>query len=373
MTQTTVDTWQAPAETESRAERATIGSILLDPEQFDLIAHLLTEQSFADHYCGVAWQAIRELRNKERPLDTLTVADQMAAIVRDDSGIAIWLLEVFDTVPHGMHAPEYAAMVREAWKRRQIATIGRDAIRRARDPHYDADDTLAGLEAAIRGVSADAGNAPESHIGSTILETLDAIGSSNRKRTPTGFDGLDGLIGGVRPGQFIVIGARPGMGKSAFALNVCDNIASAATAVGYVTLEMSQQELQERLLARRARVSLSDLECPGEAVRHALAEEANRIQHLPLILNESSRGLEEVVASIRTMKRKFGVEVVVVDYLGLVRPPDARAPREQQVAAISRRFKEIANEQQIAVVACCQLSRALEARMVKVPQLSDLR
>lgn len=358
---------------DGRPERALIGSLMLNREQWPLVAAMLSPESFREPECGLAWQSIRELVDAGEPVDTLTVADKMAAIRGDDSGLGIWCLEVLETVPHGAHAPEYARMVHDSWMRRQIANLVAAAIRGVKDPHEQVADTLAELEGAIRELSEGASLAPAQPIGETILATLDEIGVGTRKRTPTGFAGLDGLIGGFRPGQLVVIGARPGMGKSALALNLCDNIATAGTPCGYITLEMSRQELQERLLARRARVRIEAMECPSPATKHALAEAAQKIHRLPLILDQSSRALEAVVSSIRWMRRRHGVEMVVVDYIGLVRPPDVRAPREQQIAVITRRLKELAVEQQIAVLACAQLNRGLESRLSKVPQLSDLR
>lgn len=358
---------------DGRPERALIGSLMLDPDQFPLVATMLTRKSFREPECGDAWQAIRELWDAQAHIDSLTVADKLAAIRGDDAGLTVWCLEVMETVPHGLHAPEYARMVRDAWTRRQVANLAAAAIQAVKDPHEPVVDTLATLEGSVRELSVGASLARAQPIGETILATLDAIGTGTRKRTPTGFDGLDGLLGGFRPGQLIVIGARPAMGKSAFALNLVDNIATAGIPTGFCTLEMSLQELQERLLARMARMSISELEFPTPAVQHALAEAAQQIHRLPLILDESSSGLEDIVSSIRTMRRKHAVEVVVVDYLGLVRPSETRAPREQQVAAITRRLKEIAKEQQIAIVACAQLNRGPESRVDKVPQLSDLR
>lgn len=278
-----------------------------------------------------------------------------------------------EVVPHVAHSREYAAIVRDSWQRRQVANLAADAIRGAKDPHLPVSDTLAELEGAIRELSEGASVTPAQPIGETILATLDAIGSGTRKRTRTGFEGIDNLIGGFRPGQLIVVGARPGMGKSAFGLNVCDNIATAGTATGFITLEMSLQELQERLLARRARVSVAEMECPTPSIQHALAEAAQQIHHLPLILDESSRGLEDVVSSIRTMRRKHGVEVVCLDYLGLIRPTDTRVNREQQISTITRRLKEVAKEQKIAILLCTQLNRQTEGRDVKIPRLSDIR
>ncbi len=230
----------------------------------------------------------------------------------------MWAHNLAETLYHGMNGEFYARDLRQTYKRRQLVFATAAAHKRAYDPLSDIDDTLAGLETTVKELSAGVGIAPVRPIGMTILDTLDQIGSGTRKRTPTGFHGLDGLLGGLRPGQLIVVGARPAMGKTAWALNVVDNMASAGAPCGFISLEMSTQELSERLLARRARVALHELEVPSDAVKFALAEEANRLQTLPLVFDESSHELEEVVSSIREMRRTHGIEVVVVDYLGLI-------------------------------------------------------
>lgn len=356
-------------------ERAVVCSIIADPHMVDAVRRIIGPQHFRSAPLADLFTMAVDAADRGVPLDLLQAGREVAKRQgsADIEAAAVWAHSVSETLYHGSFAAEYAQQVREAFQRRELARLGSEAIRLSRDPHADVSDSLADVQKTAAELSAGVGPAPARPISESIISTLDQIGSGTRQRTPTGFTGLDGMIGGVRPGQLVVIGARPAMGKSAFALNILDNVASTGTPCGLVSLEMSTQELSERLLARRARVGLHELEFPTPATKHALAEAAAVIERLPLILDESSRGLEDVVSSIRTMRRKHKTEVVAIDYLQLVRPPDARAPREQQVAAISRRLKEIAVEQQIGVVALCQLNRMVEGRDVKTPRLSDIR
>jgi replicative DNA helicase len=193
----------------------------------------------------------------------------------------------------------------------------------------------------------------------------------------TGYHGLDDLTGGMRPGQLIIVAARPGLGKSCFSLCVAENcMANHDSRVLIVSLEMSRLEVAERLLAARGHIPLHHLtnNQMSRSERQTLVETSSAVGEMKLVIDDSSeRTVTEIAALCRRMKRRGGLDLVIVDYLTLVRADNERDQREEQVAKIARRMKTLARELNAPVVALAQLNREVAKAADNRPQLHHLR
>lgn len=359
----------------ARQEMAAVGSCMLDAHLLDSVLAVASRDRFQNPWCRHALQALEERQAAGLDVDTMAIAQRIVELdgLADFNRVSEWVIEAFECVPHGMHAVEYAEAVVEAWKRRQMSQAGIDLQRLARDPSIEADESIGRHADQIARLSDGVAVRLQVGIRDTIGETLEAVVSGDERVIPTGYPEIDQTLGGLRPGHLATLAARPAMGKTAFALCLAARIAKAGTPVGFVTHEMSVRELEKRLLVQFSRVPAARMRNANAADRFAMAEAASELSALPIFWDERSSNLDQVIASLRRMKRAHGCEIAFIDYLQLIAPMDTRQIREQQVSSITRKLKTTARELGICIVALSQLSRALELRTVKIPQLSDLR
>lgn len=354
-----------------------IACCLLDSTQFDNVSSIVTADTFGDPTCSAAFCVLREFRDAGKPADAVLLASPLAERVgTSEELISQWLLTVLDRVPHTYHAADYARQVLEVSQRRESVYAAMRLAEQAANRSIEVSQAIATAESALREIAETGQGDGPIAMDTVLLQALDQLSEGQTIRWETGFSGFDNMTGGFRPGQLIVVGARPAMGKTALALTLAQNLAEAGSGVLFVSLEMSRQELAERLLSRTSMVSLSELRS-GAALKDKTREEVLKsaaiLEKLPMTIDDRSNSLQQIAAAVRMVRRRRKIAVVVVDYLQLVSPDDPRAPREQQVSQVSRRLKQLAREQNVAIVALSQLNRMVETRQVKRPQLSDLR
>lgn len=361
--------------TDDRAERAAVGSCMLDPQLLDSVLAVASRDKFRNPWCRHALQALEERQAAGLEVDTFCISQRIVELdgLGTIKAASEWVLEVFECVPHGMHAVEYAGAVLEAWKRRQMSQAGMDLQRLARDPSTEADESIGRHVEQMAKLSEGIAAEQQVSIGETIGQTLAAVVDGDERVIPTGYHNIDETLGGFRHGHLTTLAARPAMGKTALALCMATNIAQSGTPTAVISLEMSVRELEKRLLVRFSRVPAAHMRNATAADRSAMADAAAELSALPLFWDEYSSNVDQVVASIRRMRRVHGCEVIFIDYLQLIVPTETRVIREQQVSSITRKLKTTARELGVCIVALSQLSRALELRTIKTPQLSDLR
>ena len=365
------------------AERSVLGSLLLLNESIDEVAEFLTATHFYSDRHQAIYRAIHELYEAGvRGIDVVTVGDQLEKHKQlEQSGGHAYLLELLQSVPHAAHAKYYATIVREKAVQRALILACTEVLRDCYEADKPIDEILKTAEQDIFRILEQQDGSDKIAINEILLDAWARIEERVRNEggptgLPTGFTDLDAKTNGFQPSELIILAARPSMGKTALVCNWAESIAAAGHGVLVFSLEQSKLELAERFLCIRAQVDGHRLRSGliDDAERHRMMEASNELNEMPLFIDDRpGRTVSQISAIARRLKRQSSLGIVIVDYLQLVEPEDKRAPREQQIAYISRRLKFIAKELDIPVVALAQLNRGVELRDDKRPRLADLR
>lgn len=349
------------------AERAVIGSVLADPSlAAGLVARLAPDQ-FRDSLCCVAWELIGAAVDAGRAVDPTSIGTALAHRGPGWAGKAGELVAMMGEASPA-HAGWHAELVVDAYRRRQLREVGGRMMADAdSDADVDAVYDLArsDLDAASAALTGGV------RVGDLLPSVLDAAEHGPVKaQLTTGLPSLDRIVA-LRPGQLVVIAARPSVGKSTLALNMARHVAGRGSPVVVVSLEMTAAELGQRLLSQAASIPLHSI-TEGRMTEESWARAAQAADHLaglPLTIDDAAKmGL----AGIRGYAQRTRPALLIVDYLQLIDPPRAES-RQTEVAAVSRGLKLIAKDAGCVVMACAQLNRAADHRADKRPTLSDLR
>jgi replicative DNA helicase len=374
----------------AEAERGLLGSILLDPQNALAVAEQarLTRDSFFVNSHQLVFEAIVDLAaTPGAPVDYLAVAERLRARGQLEAvGGTEELARLVDATPTAAHAQYYTDLVADAALRRGIIRASDEAISASFSDELDANDLLANVEQTFLSLR------PESKkekpwkdvIGSEMREIYRLVEEKKGiTGLSTGFVDLDQKLQGLHPGEMIVLAARPSMGKTSLAMNIAENVAMGArnlppTGVAVFSLEMTPAALARRMLCGRARVRGSDL-VEGNVTNDqmiALGRAAEELAAAPIYV-DNTPGMEApaLMSSARRAKLKYGIGLVVIDYLQLMNYNKfARDGRQRETAAISQMVKALATELDVPVIVLSQLSRNPEMRERNaVPRLSDLR
>jgi replicative DNA helicase len=372
-----------PLPVDPDAEAHVLAALLTSPEAFFDVAERLVPDDFGVAAHALIYAAICDLDATGRPIDAITVADelrrkrQLSKVGGPD--YVAQLLEVSPTVDH---VSAHADIVANKALSRRLVDVGRHISGTALSPDVAAADALEEAETSIFALGATRSRSSLTPMPQAIAETLAELAKSRTKLLlghPTGFVDLDRLSGGFQGGQLITIAARPGMGKSAFALQLATHIAGATgLMVPFISYEMSLPELTMRMLATSIGYDLHKLrqgDMPAGLERD-LAVAAEKLAELPVLIDSNPpESIAGVRSAMRRLARRGQIGAVVVDYLQLMEG-DRRfkdGNRTQEVSEISRGLKRLATELDVPVIALSQLNRQLESRPNKRPMLSDLR
>jgi replicative DNA helicase len=366
------------------AERGVVGSLLLDPQLCDEVALLLRSEDFYADANQRLYRHLFALHDEGKRVDiTLLVERLKQAGEYEAIGGAAYLAEVAQSVPYAHNAPHYAQIVRDKATVRELIHAATEILRDAWDPGYEPRQLIGDAEERIFSVYDRRSNDRITHIQDLLIEAFDRIDARLARgqgdAISTHFTDLDNLTGGLHPSEFIVLAARPSMGKTALATNIAENVAIVSRVpVLFVSLEMSRLELAQRLLCSQGSIDGSKFRSGfiSAAEREKLMEAAGKLSQSPLFIDDTpSRTVTEIAACARRLKRREKLGLVVIDYLQLIQPDDPRDPRQEQVAKMARRLKALARELQIPIIVLAQLNRQVEAsgREEHRPRLSHLR
>ncbi|HEY4238486.1 MAG TPA: replicative DNA helicase [Kofleriaceae bacterium] len=372
------------------AEASILGGILLRNEVLTSLDTLEVED-FYDHRHKVVFQAVRNLEATARPIDVVTLENEIEKAGKLDAigGIA-FLGELALRVPTADNVLAYTEIVQEKRSARQLMLAAGDIMERGYEDSLEVRDYLDDAEAKIFEVTQRKTTSGPEHIKGLVKKVFSSLDERFKSPdgitgVPTGFTELDNATAGLQPTELIILAARPAMGKTSFAMSIAQN---AAILGGWpclvFSLEMSSTQLTERMLCSEARVDSHSLR-RGQLSRQDMTNltyAAAAVSKAPILIDDTpALSLREVRARARRFRsskelfgdKKFGL--ILVDYLQLMRgsPQAAKASREQEISEISRGLKGLAKELNCPVIALSQLNRSLESRTDKRPMLSDLR
>ncbi len=364
------------------AEKATLGSILLNREAIQAVASWLQPNYFYLAKHSQIYEAMLACYNARIPPDTRTVSEELRRHDRlDVIGGITYLSELVDVVPTSYHVEYYARIVERTALLRQLISAGGSIAALGYEEREDLDATLDKAEQVLFEVSQRRSTQDFIHIGQVIDAYYEQINYLQEHRgevvgVPTGFRDLDQITGGLQRSDLIILAARPGVGKTSFVMSLAYNVAMQhQSTVGVFSLEMSREQLVQRLLAMDTRIDSHRLRLgniPDHELRTVM-EAMGRLAAAPIYI-EDTPGLSimDVRSKARRLQAQAGVDLIIIDYLQLMhgRRSDNRV---QEVGEISRGLKALARELNVPVIALSQLSRAVEGRTSHVPMLSDLR
>jgi len=365
------------------AERSTLGAMFLDKDAIYRAMEILRPDDFYKNAHRYIYQTVLELTNKGEPVDLVTVSEALRQKKRlDEIGGIAYLTELANAVPTAAHIGHYARIVEEKSLLRQLIHTAGEIMAAGYDAEDDAEHIIDAAEKNIFAVTNRRAGRDIGSLKQILIEAFEQIERLYESRgtftgVPTGFADLDRLTAGLQPSDFIILAARPSMGKTTFALNMAENAAvNLKIPVIIFSLEMSQEQLAVKLLCSEAGVD-------NQRIRtgNLLEEDWPRLSHAlgrlseAMIFIDDSPGISalEIRAKARRIKSEHGLGLVIVDYLQLMQNRYRVENRQQEVSEISRSLKALARELSVPVVALSQLSRAVEQRTNKRPSLADLR
>lgn len=366
------------------AERSVLGSILLLPAVCDDVTLILQPEDFHDDANRLLYQHMLEMHDSGQRIDATLLIDRLRkAGDFERIGGAAYLAEISRSVANAAHARYYAKIVQEKGIFRSLIETSTEILREAYEQTSDAMEAVNIAEQRVFAIQdkRSSTDVPSLYdIMHDALERIDARmkGEHDLRGVDSGFVDLDRLTGGLHNSELTILAARPSMGKTALALNIAANVAiGARVPTLFVSLEMSQNELADRLLCSEAKVNSHRVRAGQISAqdRRRLVDKANDMSEAPLFIEDSpSRNVSQIAAAARRIRRRAGrLGLIVIDYLQLIEPDNSKDPRQEQVARIARRLKGLARELDVPVLCLAQLNRQAEDAKGNRPRLSHLR
>jgi len=367
----------------NEAEQCLLGCLMLDK---DAIVKVVDSIQAEDFYSGKhqdIYQAMADLYGRSDPIDIMSVSARLKEKNKlEDIGGSAYLSSLINTVPTATHIVNYAKIVRHKKILRDLISASEEIGLSAFDESEEVNELLDKAEKIVFGIgqrSLTQVFLPIREILSDTFERLDELSKNAGKMRgiPTGFHDLDKILGGLQKSDLVILAARPSMGKTSLALDIARNVAVLNNQpVGLFSLEMSKDQLADRLLASLANINLWNMR-NGRLT----SDDYSRLQHAmgslsdaPLYIDDAgSVNILQMRAMARRLKATRGLSLIVIDYLQLMEPMNKFQSAVQQVTENSRALKMLAKELNVPVLVLSQLSRAVEARVPQIPRLADLR
>jgi len=365
------------------AEACVLGAILIDKDAIVAVAEFLRPEHFYNENNALIFQALLDLYEERKPIDIITLKDELKKRkTLTKVGGSAYLADLVNQVPTAAHVEEYGRIIRDNYTKRELISAAAKITEAAFDEGQEATSVLDRAEQAIFGLS-------QKHLRQVFLpvkeilaESFDRLDELHKtagglRGVPTGFKDLDDTLAGMQSSNLIILAARPGLGKTAFALGIAQYVAvKGKLPVGFFSLEMSKEELVDRLLVAQADIDAWKLKTGrlDEEDFTKLSEAMGELAEAPLFIDDTpALTVLEMRTKARRLMAEHGLRFLVVDYLQLMRSVRQLENRVQEVSEISMGLKNLARELKVPVLAVSQLSREVEKRGRKRPQLADLR
>ncbi|GHA71884.1 replicative DNA helicase [Cognatilysobacter bugurensis] len=368
------------------AEQAVLGGLMLDPSAYDRVADQLTDNDFYRRDHQLIFRAIRELAEKNRPFDAVTLGEWFESMGQSETVAGgAYLVELASTTPSAANIAAYAEIVRDKAVLRQLIEVGTGIVNDGFQPDgRESGEILARAEQEVFAIAEAGARGRTDFVAMNkalseafdVLQTRYASGGSVTG-LPTGYTEFDDMTAGLQPTDLIILAARPAMGKTTFALNIAEHAAiRTKKAVAVFSMEMSASQLALRLISSNGRINAQRLR-NGQLEDEDWSRVTGAIRMLreAKIFIDDTPGLSPEVlrAKARRLKREHDLGLVVIDYLQLMSVPGNTENRATEISEISRSLKHLAKELNVPVIALSQLNRSLEQRADKRPVMADLR
>jgi len=369
------------------AEKSTLGSVMIEKNAFVKIADMLQPEDFYYDTHAAIYKAMLELFAKRSPLDLLTVSNWLKDAGKlEEIGGNTYLEELCNEVLTASHVYQYAVIVKQKSTLRKLITAGSNITSFGYKEEEETDNLVDRAEQELFKVSQTFMRNRFVHVKDVLAGTYEKISdlhdpeaAEKYKGLQTGFNSVDRILTGMQSSDLIILAARPSMGKTALALNMALNIAKKEKSVGVISLEMSKEQLVERLFVSLLGVDSWKMKT-GQLTQDdfmRMGEVMDQLNKCKIFIDDSAgAAIAELRAKARRLQMEHGLDLLIVDYLQLMslgKGGTSITNRVQEISEISRSLKNLARELHIPIMALSQLSRAVEQRPVKIPQLSDLR
>ncbi len=366
------------------AEKTVLGSIMIDGNAITKVADTLSPSDFYSSSNKKIYEAELELFNNSDPIDILSVTNVLKKNKHlKDIGGSTYLTELINSVPSSAHIAHYAKSIKEKRSLRDLISISADINESAFDESSKIDNLIDSIEQRIFSISNYSRDKSYIHLSDELSGAYERIeklhqGDDKLRGVTTGFDALDNKLSGLQKSDLIILGARPSLGKTTLALDIARNAAKKGeTPVGIFSLEMSKEQIVDRLISAEAHVPLWKLrtgklssETDFELIQHALGS----LSKMNIIVDDTpSLTITQIRAMARRMQAEHGLGLIVIDYVQLIYPTGGNSNNVvQQFTEISHGLKALAKELNVPVLALSQLNRSVDQRG-GLPRLSDLR
>ncbi|MBD3380341.1 MAG: replicative DNA helicase [Candidatus Omnitrophica bacterium] len=368
----------------AEAETAVLGSMLLDKEAISTAIELLEGEAFYSESNKKIFHAIVSLYDRNEGVDLVTLIEELKRKeLLDSIGGPAYVSEIANSVPTAANINHYTKIVREKYLLRRLISTATRIVTESFEPSSEVEDLMDKAERLIFEITSDQKRemnvASIKEIVKSSIETIDKLYQRKENITgvPTGFHELDVMTAGLQKSDLIILAARPSMGKSALAAGIME-YASVVEKIpsAFFSLEMSKEQLAQRMLCSIAGVNAHKVRTGffSQADWPKIVGAANKLSEAPIFIDDTP-GISalELRAKARRLKAKHDIKLIIVDYLQLMRGSARSENRQQEISEISRSLKALARELNVPLIAISQLSRAVEQRQDKRPQLADLR
>lgn len=365
------------------AEQAVLGAMMLEHNAVVAAMEKLRPGDFYREVHRTIFEAMEHLHHDNKEVDVITLPEELRRMKKlDDVGGLEYILSLPNLVATAANIEYHANIVAEKALARNIITTCTELTSEAYDGEKEPEDLLDDAERRILQISESKRRGDFAPVGVVVEETLDKITKLYENKAgitglPTGFRDLDRLTSGLQPSDLILVAARPSMGKTAFTLNIAQNVGvKQHKTVAFFSLEMSQEQLVQRLLCQSAHIDSQKLrtgQLNSDDEWTKLTDACDKLYQAPIYIDDTPGiSVTEMRSKARRLKAEHGLDLIIVDYLQLMQGRNSES-RQQEISEISRSLKALARELKVPLIALSQLSRSVESRQDKRPMLSDLR
>jgi replicative DNA helicase len=365
------------------AEQAVLGSVLIDKNAIFRVSDVLVPNDFYTPAHERIYEAILSLYEKHQPIDVLSLTNYLKEReTLKEVGGSTYLADLTNQVSSASHVQHYATIVKEKKILRDLIKASAEIGEAVFNSSSEVEDLLDDVEQKILSISQK--SLPQNFVSlkddlTNAYERIAQLhaGDGKLRGVPTGFPGLDETLSGLQKSELIILGARPSVGKTSLALDIARNASKAGASVGIFSLEMSRESLQDRLISAESQVPLWNIltgRIRGDDEFSMIQGALDRLSEVKMFIDDTpSLNIMQMRSMARRLQVEHGLDLLIIDYLQLIRPRTNSDNMVNMITEISRGLKGLARELKVPVLALSQLSRGVEQRDSKIPKLSDLR